>query len=238
MDHRGGLWSAGSNPGTPGYAKGCILIDLRLFLFTVPQFLSRGRRRNDLLNPAHRGTMQAVKGTKTLPVPVGERHRQGLGSVSDHRTHHTPLWTTRKQHGQRGPKMKWSGAETAKNGRKCPKKVPGAGSHCRGRRFESDQVHQKERHAVSVSFFLGSAGRWPAPPFGDFNARGRQSRPCAKVFACGENACKAQKRRRPEGRFFFLRHLHLFYPHRTKEKDICKADVLLLAVTGGWDRRR
>ena len=69
---------------------------------------------------------------KTLPVPVGERHRQGLGSVSDHRTHHTPLWTTRKQHGQRGPKMKWSGAETAKNGRKCSKKVPGAGSHSYG----------------------------------------------------------------------------------------------------------
>ena len=142
MDHRGGLWSAGSNPGTPGYAKGCILIDLRLFLFTVPQFLSRGRRRNDLLNPAHRGTMQAVKGTKTLPVPVGERHRQGLGSVSDHRTYHTPFRTTRKQHGQRGLKMKWCGAETAKNNRKHSEKVPGACSHRRGRGFDPLTVHQ------------------------------------------------------------------------------------------------
>ena len=34
----------------------------------------------------------------------------------------------------------------------------------------------------------------------DFNARGRQSRPCAKVFTCGENACTAHSRRRPEGR--------------------------------------
>ena len=34
----------------------------------------------------------------------------------------------------------------------------------------------------------------------DFNARGRQSRPCAKVFTCGENVCTAHSRRRPEGR--------------------------------------
>lgn len=81
---------------------------------------------------------------KTLPVPVGKRHRQGLGSVSDHRPHHTPPRTTRKQHGQRGPKMKWSGAETAKNGRKCSKKVSGACSHPRGRGFESHQVHQRQ----------------------------------------------------------------------------------------------
>ena len=32
------------------------------------------------------------------------------------------------------------------------------------------------------------------------NARGRQSRPSAKVFTCGENACTAHSRRRPEGR--------------------------------------
>ena len=31
------------------------------FLFTVPQLLSCGRCRKDLLNPARRGTMQAVK---------------------------------------------------------------------------------------------------------------------------------------------------------------------------------
>ena len=58
---------------------------------------------------------------KTLPVPVGERHRQGLGSVSDHRTSHTPPRTTRKQCGQRAVKMKQNGeeiAKTAQNARK------------------------------------------------------------------------------------------------------------------------
>lgn len=81
---------------------------------------------------------------KTLPIPVGKRRWQGLGSVSDHRTYHTPPRTTRKQHGQRGLKMKWCGAEIAKNGRKYPKKVSGAGSHPRGRRFDPVQVHQKQ----------------------------------------------------------------------------------------------
>ena len=38
-------------------------------MFTVPQFLSRGRRRNDLLIPVHRGTMQAVRGMKNAPRP-------------------------------------------------------------------------------------------------------------------------------------------------------------------------
>ena len=33
-----------------------------------------------------------------------------------------------------------------------------------------------------------------------FQCSGRQSRPCAKVFTCGENACTAHSRRRPEGR--------------------------------------
>ena len=103
------------------------------------------------------------KARKTLPVPVGERHRQGLGSVSDHRTYHTPFRTTRKQHGQRGPKMKWSGAETAKNGRKYSKKVSGAGSHCRGRRFESDQVHHVGASFVSLAptYFISQSALTP-----------------------------------------------------------------------------
>ena len=42
-----------------------------------------------------------------------------------------------------------------------------------------------------VPFILGSAARRAAPPFGDANARGRQSRPSAKVFTCGENTCTA-----------------------------------------------
>ena len=46
-----------------------------------------------------------------------------------------------------------------------------------------------------VSFFLGSAGRRPAPPFGDLNCSGEMNSPCAKVFACGENACTAHSRR-------------------------------------------
>ena len=52
--------------------------------------------------------------------------------------------------------MKWSGAETAKNGQKCSKKVLGSGSHCRGRRFESDQVHQNEKiHLhMQMDFFI------------------------------------------------------------------------------------
>ena len=96
------------------------------------------------------------KARKTLPVPVGERHRQGLGSVSDHRTYHTPFRTTRKQHGQRGLKMKWSGAETAKNNRKHSEKVPGACSHRRGRGFDPLRVHQRKRHDFCRVFFFGS----------------------------------------------------------------------------------
>ena len=68
--------------------------------------------------------------------------------------------------------------------------------------FESLHLRQKERHALRVSFFLGSGRRRRSPSFEDQNARGRQSRPCAKIFACGENACTAQTRRpvrRPVG---------------------------------------
>ena len=76
--------------------------------------------------------MQAVRGMKNAPRPCRRKTSARAGSVSDHRTYHTLLWTTRKQHGQRGPKMKWSGAETAKNGRKYSKKVSGACSHPKG----------------------------------------------------------------------------------------------------------
>ena len=41
-------------------------------MFTAPQFLSPGRRRNDLLNPAFRVTMQAVRGAKNTPSPSRE----------------------------------------------------------------------------------------------------------------------------------------------------------------------
>ena len=47
---------------------------------------------------------------------------------------------------------------------------------------------------------------WVLPPEGRlhssiFQCSGRQSRPCAKVFTCGENACTTHPRRRPEGRW-------------------------------------
>ena len=45
---------------------------------------------------------------------------------------------------------------------------------------------------------------WVSPPRGRLHppklkCSGRQSRLSAKIFACGENACAAQKRRGPEG---------------------------------------
>ena len=51
-----------------------------------------------------------------------------------------------------------------------------------------------------MSFFLGFAARRAAPPF-DLKCSGEMNSPCAKVFACGENACTAHPRRRPEGRW-------------------------------------
>ena len=69
--------------------------------------------------------------------------------------------------------------------------------------IDFNRPFQKERHDQQVmSFFLGSAGQKPAPPSGDFKCSGEMNSPCAKVFAKGENACTAQKRRRPEGRIF------------------------------------
>ena len=43
-----------------------------ILLFTAPQFLRRGRRRKDLLNPALRVTMQTVRGMKNAPCPNRE----------------------------------------------------------------------------------------------------------------------------------------------------------------------
>ena len=80
---------------------------------------------------------------KTLPVPIGERHWQGLGSVSDHRTHHTPPRTTWKQRGQREIKIKWNWAEAVKTCPKQSKKVLWAGSGPWGRGFKSRHSDQK-----------------------------------------------------------------------------------------------
>ena len=59
-------------------------------------------------------------------------------------------------------------------------------------------ICQKERHAYSVSFFLGFAGRGPAPPFGDSNARDGRAIPPPR-FCLRQNARTPQKRRGPEG---------------------------------------
>ena len=46
-----------------------------------------------------------------------------------------------------------------------------------------------------MSFFVDSAGQGPLRPSG-FQCSGRQSRPCAKVFAFSKNACTPHLRRR------------------------------------------
>ena len=99
------------------------------FCLQFPNFWAADSSKMTCLIPSSEVQCRQSEAWKTLPIPVGKRRWQGLGSVSDHRTYHTPLRTTRKQHGQRGPKMKWSRAETAKNGRKYSEKVSGAGSH-------------------------------------------------------------------------------------------------------------
>lgn len=82
--------------------------------------------------------------------------------------------------------MKWSRAETAKNGRKYSEKVSGAGSHPRGRRFDPVQVHQKERHDLRRVFLFGNCKV--------FHCSAEVNSACAKVFARGENACTAHQR--------------------------------------------
>ena len=52
-----------------------------------------------------------------------------------------------------------------------------SGSECWG--FESLRAYQKRSTCLAGASFLGSAACKAAPPFGDSNARGRQSRPCA-----------------------------------------------------------
>ena len=63
-----------------------------------------------------------------------------------------------------------------------------------GRWFESSRAYQKERHAFSVSLFLGFAARWPAPPFG-ISMRGGSTR---KGYA---TSVRRQSRQRLCGEF-------------------------------------
>ena len=65
-------------------------------------------------------------------------------------------------------------------------------------RFPSPAPQKRTRH-TSCPFL------WVPPPRGrlhpsGFQCSGLQSRPCAEVFTCGENARTAHPRRRPEGR--------------------------------------
>ena len=72
------------------------------FYLQSPNFYALGVIKITCLIPSSRVQYRQLKAPKTLPVPVGEGHRQGMGSISDHRIHYAPLLTTRKQHGQRG----------------------------------------------------------------------------------------------------------------------------------------
>ena len=84
--------------------------------------------------------------------------------------------------------------------------------------FKSGCHLQKETPAYGWCFFLGSGGQGPPPPSGDFNARGRQSRPCAirrrpwprRIY--GALAPPARRPVSPSGW-----RLHPFYQHRTKK---------------------
>ena len=49
------------------------------------------------------------------------------------------------------------------------------------------RTRQKERHAFQRVFLFYSGGLRPPPLFGDSNARGRQSRPCA-ILRCAPNS--------------------------------------------------
>ena len=63
------------------------------------------------------------------------------------------------------------------------------------------RTRQNKRTSERMSFCFGLRPPKAVSALRDFNARGRQSRPCAKVFPCGENACAAHSRRGPEGPF-------------------------------------
>ena len=65
--------------------------EAKYFFVFIPQFLSRGRRRNDLLNPAFRGTIQTFSDRKNAPRPsrktvlgaAAENLRRDIDMVSE-----------------------------------------------------------------------------------------------------------------------------------------------------------
>ena len=75
------------------------------------------------------------------------------------------------------------------------------------RSFNDTRTKKKDTTYV-VFFFLGSGRRRRPPPF-DLTCSGEVNPPCTKVFACGENACTAQKRRRPEVWIFWAANIQI-----------------------------
>ena len=58
----------------------------------------------------------------------------------------------------------------------------------------------------------------------------RPNPPCAKVFACGENACTAQRRRRPEGRSFRVVNIQIDLALHKKPWNFNGSRVFLFAL--------
>ena len=58
----------------------------------------------------------------------------------------------------------------------------------------------------------------------------RVNPPCAKVFACGENACTAQRRRRPEGRSFRVVNIQIDLALHKKPWNFNGSRVFLFAL--------
>ena len=84
---------------------------------------------------------------------------------------------------------------------------------------------KKKDTLQSVSFFLGSGGHRPPPPFGDSNARGRQSRPCA-ILRCAPNSRRIRGAAQKGRLKIWQRHLYFM--------DKTKRNTSLLAGVSFW----
>ena len=93
-----------------------------LFLFTAPQFLRHGRHRKDLPNPAFSGTIQTARGMKNAPRPCRRKTSARAGSVSDHRTYHTPPLITIETLCSKSSEKERIGYETLKSNHKKQRK--------------------------------------------------------------------------------------------------------------------
>ena len=102
--------------------------------------------------------------------------------------------------------------------------------------FKSRFQLQKERHLLKADVFpFGFRRLKGGSTLRHFNAWGRQSRPCAEVLPCSENARTAQRHRRPEGRLsgsslLFQDFKILILTTLSIKKDICFTDVLFCGL--------